>query len=146
MKTFKLVSLQLFNDKQEIVDVELTDGLIINKEDDDNTWLIEALLQEKEYKVIENTVSDKQNVELRVVITKKENDPAAFQTILHSVKNVEDLYSVLFEGHLKRTKRDYAELLLQDLVHNGMSGKDLVTEFKEKIRSRPKLSGDKVKK
>ncbi|RFU67097.1 hypothetical protein D0469_15865 [Peribacillus saganii] len=140
MKTFKLVSLQLFNDKQEAVDVELTDGLIINKEDDDNTWLVEALLQEKDYKILENAISDKQDVELRVVITKKENDPAAFQTALHSVKNVEDLYSVLFEGHLKRTKQDYAELLLQDLIHKGKSGSDLVTEFKEKIRTRPRIS------
>ena len=41
MKTFKLISLQIVEDAK-LVDVFLEDGLIINREDDQNSWLLEA--------------------------------------------------------------------------------------------------------
>jgi len=40
MKTFKLVSLQFIED-QDAKDIDFIDGLIINKEDEKRTWLIE---------------------------------------------------------------------------------------------------------
>ncbi len=47
MKTFKLVDLnveRLDKDDQPIEQFPLLDGLIINKEDGENHWLIEALV------------------------------------------------------------------------------------------------------
>lgn len=41
MKTFKLVSLHV-ETKEEFLEVPLEDGLIINKEDERSSWLIEA--------------------------------------------------------------------------------------------------------
>ena len=43
MKTFKLISLQIVEDDQ-LVDIELDDGLIISQENDQSTWLIEAYI------------------------------------------------------------------------------------------------------
>lgn len=41
MKTFKLFSLHIVKE-DKLVDIPLEDGLIINKEDEHNTWLIEV--------------------------------------------------------------------------------------------------------
>ncbi|MDV2888427.1 YwpF family protein, partial [Alkalihalophilus pseudofirmus] len=41
MKTFKLFSLDVLEDDQSVV-VPLVDGLVLNKEDDQSTWLLEA--------------------------------------------------------------------------------------------------------
>lgn len=43
MKTFKLISLQIV-EGADLKDIELQDGLIINKEDDLSSWLIEAYI------------------------------------------------------------------------------------------------------
>ncbi|MFK4998765.1 YwpF family protein [Bacillus sp. N9] len=45
MKTFKIVALQMFEDKKPI-NIPLTDGLIINKENDHGDWVIEAFIDQ----------------------------------------------------------------------------------------------------
>ncbi len=50
MKTFKLVDLnveRVDKEEQSIEQFPLIDGLIINKEDGENHWLIEALVQKE---------------------------------------------------------------------------------------------------
>ena len=42
MKTFKLISLHVTGD-HGLIEIHLEDGLIINKEDENRTWLLEAL-------------------------------------------------------------------------------------------------------
>jgi hypothetical protein len=135
MKTFKLISLQIV-DGADLTDIELQDGLIINKEDDLRTWLIEAYTK-KSYR---DYFKDGEEMIVQVVISKKENDPASFQTKVHSVKEFENNISVLLEGTLKRTRNEYAELVLDDLLKKGMSGDELLYEFKEKMKSRPRLA------
>ena len=49
MKSFKLISLQILTEKKQLVDIELVDGLIINKENGSNTWIVEALVKESHY-------------------------------------------------------------------------------------------------
>ncbi|NKE04655.1 YwpF family protein, partial [Mesobacillus selenatarsenatis] len=46
MKTFKLISMQLADD-DALVDIEMEDGLIINKEDEKGTWLVEVFADHK---------------------------------------------------------------------------------------------------
>ncbi|EIJ80347.1 hypothetical protein PB1_08297 [Bacillus methanolicus PB1] len=135
MKTFKLISLQIV-EGTDLKDIELQDGLIINKEDDLNTWLIEAYTK-KSYL---DCFKAGNEMIVQVVISKKENDPASFLTKVHSVKEFENNISVLLEGTLKRTRNEYAELVLGDLLKKGMTGENLLIEFKEKMKSRPRLA------
>ncbi|WP_163099456.1 YwpF family protein [Peribacillus alkalitolerans] len=139
MKSFKLVSFQIITGIKQAEDVELQDGLIINKEDEHNRWLIEAFVTEEEFLRIEPLLK-KDTIWIQVVITKKENDPAAFETKVLHMKKVQNNYTILFEGHLKNLKIEYAELLLENLIQQGVQGEQLVEEFKKKIRIRPKIS------
>ncbi|AIE61518.1 YwpF-like family protein [Bacillus methanolicus] len=135
MKTFKLISLQIV-EGADLKDIELQDGLIINKEDDLSSWLIEAYIS-KSY--LDYFKSGDEMI-VQVVISKKENGPATFQTKVHSVKEFDKNMSVLLEGTLKSTRNAYAELVLDDLLKKGMSGDNLLSEFKEKMKSRPRLA------
>lgn len=138
MKTFKLISLQIVEDN-EVLDIPLHDGLIINKEDEKNRWLIEAYVDASFTDFFEKHFEQKKETFAQVVISKKENDPANFATSILHVKKIDGHLSVLFEGYLKRTK-NYAELLLSDLIERGYSGEELLNEFREKMVTRPKLA------
>ncbi|UQD53551.1 hypothetical protein C0971_17160 [Bacillus methanolicus] len=135
MKTFKLISLQIV-EGADLKDIELQDGLIINKEDDLSSWLIEAYISKSYLDYFK--AGDEMIVQ--VVISKKENGPATFQTKVHSVKEFDKNMSVLLVGTLKSTRNAYAELVLDDLLKKGMSGDNLLSEFKEKMKSRPRLA------
>jgi hypothetical protein len=141
MKSFKLISLQVITEKKQLVDVELVDGLIINKENKSSTWIVEALVKESHYHKLKSHLPDEhEDVRIQAVITKQENDPAVFKTVLKTRKLVDGHVSLLFVGNLQNTRIQYAELLLEDLVKKGFTGDTLVKEFKEKIRSKRKLA------
>ncbi|MBS4212657.1 MULTISPECIES: YwpF-like family protein [Neobacillus] len=138
MKTFKLFSLEVVeNDKS--VEVPLEDGLILNKEDERSTWLIEAYTDLSLYDYFKNISEQNREVIVEAVITKKENTPAYFQTKIASLTKFEKHTGVLFLGHLRRNKSDYSELLLDSLIQKGLQGDALLAEFKEKMKSKPKL-------
>ncbi|MGS2777442.1 YwpF-like family protein [Robertmurraya sp. GLU-23] len=138
MKTFKLISLQIIDDS-EALDITLHDGLIINKEDERNRWLIEAYVGANYHDFFTKLLESEKETPAQVVISKKENDPASFTTRVLSVKKIDGRLSVLFEGFLKRSK-NYAELLLSDLINQGLSGEELLSEFREKMMTKPKLT------
>ncbi|MDN3018011.1 YwpF-like family protein [Paenibacillus sp. BSR1-1] len=138
MKSFKLFSLEVVEDDTS-VEVPLEDGLILNKEDDRSTWLMEAYTDLSLYDYFKNIFEQKRDIIVEAVITKKENAPAYFQTTISSLTKFEKHISVLFEGHLRRNKSDYSELLLENLLQKGLSGQALLNEFKEKMKSKPKL-------
>ncbi len=125
----------------QLIDVELVDGLIINKENSSSMWIVEALVEENHYNELKNYLPDEtEDVRIQVVITKKENDPAVFKTILKTKKLVDGHVSLLFVGTLQNTRNQYAELLLEDLIKKGFTGDQLIKEFKEQIRSKRKLA------
>lgn len=141
MKSFKLISLQIMTGTPQLIDVELVDGLIINKENSSSMWIVEALVEENHYNELKNYLPDEtEDVRIQVVITKKENDPAVFKTILKTKKLVDGHVSLLFVGTLQNTRNQYAELLLEDLIKKGFTGDQLIKEFKEQIRSKRKLA------
>lgn len=144
MKSFKLISLQIVTENLNLIDITLTDGLIINKENDARSWLLEAFVEEKHFKELEPSLPDIDGeVYIQAVITKKDNEPALFQTVLRTIRKVGNHYSLLFVGHIQKTRSKYAELLLEDLVQKGLVGDELIKEFKQKIRSKPKLATNK---
>ncbi|MFE8701803.1 YwpF-like family protein [Cytobacillus sp. FJAT-54145] len=138
MKTFKLISMQVFKG-DDVTDIELSDGLIINKEDEHNTWLMEVYLTNSYFDFFQNALEKNIELTVQVVISKKENDPATFQTKVKSVKKINSHISILLEGTLKKAKSDYAELLLNELLKSGLVGEELLSEFKSKMISRPRL-------
>lgn len=140
MKTFKLISLQVATKEKEYMDIPLTDGLIINKEDEGNTWIIEAFVANEQFRKFEQLISAGQEMSVQAVITKKDNDPATFKTVVDTLKKVDGHVIILLEGHLQKSRSKYAELLLEDLIRQGADGNELISQFKEKMRSRPKLA------
>ncbi|MBU8881090.1 YwpF-like family protein [Bacillus sp. FJAT-29790] len=133
MKTFKLISLQVVED-EKLVDIELVDGLIINQEDDRSFWLLEAYIRKSYDDYFQDLAKKDKDLLVQVVITKKENNPATFQTKIASIKHTDNHMSILFEGKLKRTNNDYAEIVLKNLIEQGLEGEELVNEFKKKIK------------
>ena len=138
VKTFKLVSLEVVEDDL-IVEVPLSDGLIINKEDEHSTWLLEVYSEQFLYDYFKKIVDHKREIIVQAVITKKENDPAYFQTKISSLKKFDHHISVLLEGRLRRARADYSERLLESLVQKGLSGDTLLHEFKEKMKCKPRI-------
>ncbi|MBD3108535.1 hypothetical protein IEO70_09155 [Bacillus sp. AGMB 02131] len=143
MKSFRLVSLQIIVSDEQMVNIELTEGLTINKEDERNRWLIEAFIHHDHYPPLAKAIEAQNAVRLLATITKKENNPALFQARVLTIKKVEDYYSVLFEGQIVSNHIQYTELLLEKLVQSGLDGEALITAFKEKIRSKPRLYAEK---
>jgi hypothetical protein len=144
MKTFKLISLQIVEDDQ-LVDIELDDGLIISQENDQSTWLIEAYVNISYDDYFQKLAKQEEDLIVQVVITKKENSPAAFQTKIVTIKHIEDHISILLKGQLKKTNYDYAEIVLKKLIAQGLSGETLLNEFNQMMHSKPKLTLAKEK-
>lgn len=142
MKSFKIVSLQII-DNENIKDISLNDGLIINKEDGKKTWLIEAYIDKEYYDFFRIAQQKPEGIEIQVVITNEANDPAPFSTHIRGIKQFEKHISVLFEGFLRIKRNDYAELLLGDLVGEGLSGEELIQEFKERMRKKTRFISSK---
>lgn len=139
MKTFKIVSLQIIEDKNT-KDIPLEDGLIINKEDGKMTWLIEAYTDKQFYDYFRLAQQKADALDVQVVITNEANDPAPFRTHVRCIKAFEKNVSVLLEGHLNIKRNEYAELLLNDIIQEGFTGEKLVSEFKNRMRKKTRAA------
>ncbi|MBA4536669.1 YwpF-like family protein [Bacillus aquiflavi] len=142
MKTFKLVSLQIVEDTA-LKDIELTDGLIINKEDERSTWLIEAFISKDYFDYFNQPYQNNDDLIVQAVITDPENDPAPFKVKIRSIKEINHHISVLFGGVLKKSRNEYAELVLSELLEKGLDGDDLLKAFQQKMRMKPSIAAFK---
>jgi hypothetical protein len=138
MKSFKLVALEVVEDGHS-VEIPLEDGLIINKENEGASWLLEAYTDLSLYDYFQKIHEQSREVIVQAVITKRENVPAYFQTKIASLNKFQNHVSVLFEGRLRRNRSDYSELLLDSLLEKGLGGQTLLEEFRDKMKSKPKL-------
>ena len=150
MKTFKLVSLQLFDKNGEANDIPFRDALIINKENDANEWLIELFFDQK-YLPLFNEYGDDESFAVEVTITKKENPPAGFLVKKISTKLLDPYVSVLLIGTMQITHRGFAEKVLEKLMSTGLAGPDLLSAFQESMNNPKKryengVSSAKLKK
>lgn len=142
MKTFKLVSLHV-ESEEEVLEVPIVDGLIINKEDERSSWLVEVYTDQSFHDKFKKLHDDQAELIVHAIITKKENNPAFFKMKVCSVKLLTGHVSVLLDGTLKQTRSDYAELLLDHLMKSGLSGDELKEEFKLKMKTRPPITSKK---
>ncbi|GGP14590.1 YwpF family protein [Oceanobacillus neutriphilus] len=131
MKTFKLRKLVILDyDKGlEGTEVKLIDGLIINREDDHDTWLIEGFIDHSYWEYFKA----KQNEELMVqaTITKDTNEPASFITKLTELHEIGDQMNVMLMGKIIDKQKKDVEQLLTTLVEEGYEGDNLIQKFKE---------------
>lgn len=139
MKTFKLVSLQLLPDNQNPADLRLLDGLIINKENEASTWLIEVLVNYDQFDLFETITADLDEFTVSCIITKKENIPAYFNATIAAVRKMDQFVSILLRAKIRNRRREMAEFLLDTLVDEGYNGEELKLAFKESLREQGTL-------
>ncbi|WP_077622198.1 YwpF-like family protein [Sediminibacillus massiliensis] len=137
MKTFKLISLDVLEDRKEDIqqkNIPLLDGLIINREDEKNQWMLEAYLDHS-YKPYFDELSDKKDkLMLQAKITKPSNQPATFVATIVEVNDLENKHmNVLFIGTLVDLQRDQIEKTLQALIEEGYQGDELLDAFKDRM-------------
>lgn len=141
MKTFKMISISVF-DEDKFQDFPLIDGIIINQENSHRVWILEMFIEGKYKDFFESKISDEELIETKVVISYPENEPAAFKVSVNKVKQIGDHVSVLMKGRLKRARSQYAEQLLEQLIHDGLEGQALLEQFESDMRKRPRLKKD----
>lgn len=133
MKSFNVVSIHLKMDG-EYQNLDFTEGIIINNEIGDNSWLIEISLQkswEKRLKIFLN-----KDVNILVKITRPTNSPAHFVGKLVDINEIEGLISVIFKGDVLSSNPDYPVELLEELIEKGLSGEQLIEKFKQNMGSK----------
>ncbi|KZR57571.1 YwpF family protein [Pseudobacillus badius] len=134
MKTFKIAGFYLAwqGDAQEI---ELLDGLIINREDDKRSWLIE-LFVDPTYEEAFRQHENQEEMKVQVLITHPNNDPALFSAQMREMNILQDGINILLEGKLRQMRNEYAKQVLSDLISQGISGEELVDAFNNRLKQR----------
>lgn len=135
LKTFKLRDLEVLENIEDHVEqkqIELIDGLVINREDEEG-WLLEAFIS-KEYEPYFTAIQDVEEIMLQVKITREENDPAFFITKIVAINKItDDKINVLFQGKIVDHSKRRIEKMLRMIVEEGYQGESLLKKFKELI-------------
>ncbi|MBO1199703.1 YwpF-like family protein [Staphylococcus simiae] len=144
MKTFKAVRFQIVNEHGGIIEYELEDGVIINKERSGTGWLLEIVISNEHLDTFKAYQQNDQLLDIRVVITRPSNDPALFEASVKSIRNFTTTMSIVFECHIYTLRQQYAEGLLEQLIDDGLSGEELKVTFNRMMQSKPKLKDEKI--
>ncbi|WP_174613082.1 YwpF-like family protein [Virgibacillus ihumii] len=138
MKTFKLYSLDILQSEDKDISqygIELKDGLIINREDDLNQWVIEAYVKHDYLDFFKKLQQDREEVMLQVKITKPTNQPATFITSIIGVNEIGPNINILFKGTMVDQQKDKVWAMLKSLIEQGYQGEDLLDKFKELLKN-----------
>ncbi|MFD1039038.1 YwpF family protein [Virgibacillus byunsanensis] len=136
MKTFKLKSLEIIDDKDDNIiqhEITLIDGLIINREDDYNRWVIEAFMSHDNLEYFQRLRSQKEEVMVQVTISKESNPPATFLTSIIGINEIGAHMNVLFMGTIVDQQKGIIKDMLRHLIDQGYQGESLLEKFKELI-------------
>jgi hypothetical protein len=136
MKSFKVVELKLAQDNNFII-LDIIDGIIINKETKEDTWLIEVQTSEDFRSLLEPQVGSE--VKVLVTITRPNNQPAHFQGKFLEINNLDGSISLLFLGNLIVQDPHYAEDLLENLMDEGYTDGELLNEFKGRMAAQEEI-------
>ncbi|RYG74001.1 hypothetical protein EU245_03800 [Lentibacillus lipolyticus] len=136
MKTFKLSSLKVIDNVQSDMlqqDIPLLDGLIINREDDQNRWVVEAYLEQSYDDFFQDLRRSNEEVLLQVKITKETNEPAIFITSIIGINEIGGQINVIFMGTIVDQHKEIVEKKLKALIDEGYQGQLLLQKFKEEV-------------
>lgn len=135
MKTFKLKALMVIEYEDDTFKkrhIPLVDGLIIDREDENNRWLIEAYTT-NDYLNYFQTLKEYEEIMVQVKISKETNDPATFMTTIINLTEIGEHLSVLFIGTIIDSQQHHIEVMLGRLIEEGYQGKDLLEQFKQNL-------------
>lgn len=107
MKTYQLCTLKVINEENpnnETIEINIEDGLIINKEDGSKKWLIDAIITEEDRALIENLTKEKNELKIEVAITTKNNRPATMDMSIRNIVQLSRNVGILLEGYMKSSK------------------------------------------
>ncbi|QQK77438.1 hypothetical protein HUG15_18880 [Salicibibacter cibarius] len=139
MKTFRLRGLHLLlekdNEKPEEEQVELQEGLVINREED-GWWLVEAVVAESGIATFQQLSEEGREVVMEILISHTQNDPATIVGRVRSIRPLTDRYSILIDGKMAVKKEEVFNYILETLIEDGYSGEELLTEFKKRKQDR----------
>ncbi|PIC04333.1 hypothetical protein CS060_10440 [Anoxybacillus flavithermus] len=133
VKTFKLVALTLLHDQKQ--DIPLIDGLMINKEDENKRWLIEAYVEQTYRELFTSLKESGTTFDALVTISRKTNDPAHVRATVRSVTMMGERMSILMDAVIIK-RSNLAEVVLEDLVQRGLHGETLLQQFKEQMHTK----------
>lgn len=138
MKTFKLKSLEIIENKDEDIvqnSIPLIDGLIINREDGENQWVIEAYTAHTYLEYFQQLSEKKDEIMIKVKITKESNDPAIFITSIIGINEIGEQMNVLFKGTILDQRNSKIEQMLKTLIDKDYQGEELLLKFKKLIEN-----------
>ena len=138
MKTFKMLAFDLLL-HDEIKEIPLIDGIIINQENSHQMWILELFTADTYYDFFQHYVQSGEVLDVRAIISLPDNEPAPFTVVVHSITKVGNKISVLIKGRLKAQRKKYAEQLLAQLLDEGLSKEELLEAFDKGMRNRPSL-------
>jgi len=136
MKTFKLNSFSVLLNEQEQekkYPIDLIDGLIINREDEEGQWLTEAYIDKKYKNLFQRLKTNAEQLMIEVKITKESNTPVTFNTRILEINEISDSINVLLIGKMIDKRKSMVEELLSKLISEGHQGQELLERFKEQV-------------
>jgi YwpF-like protein len=140
LRTFKLVGLKIEQEgdqEKTLKEIPLEGGLVLNKEDGENSWLIEALVSTDYQPFFEKYLKSQSTLRAFVTISKKGNSPAQIVTRVKTITPLERHLSVLLGGRLVTSKLIHdPEELLGSLLEEGLSGESLLKAFSDSVHQR----------
>ena len=138
VKTFKLMSFEVFQN-DSFKKYPLEDGIIINQESSHQSWVLEIFVDASYEDDFKAYIGTDTILEARAVISYPDNEPAGFRVVVNVIEDLGDQVSILMKGTLKTHRRQYAELLLEKLVEDGLSGDQLIEKFRSDMSTRPRI-------
>lgn len=138
MKTFKLKALSIIEDTDGEVNhrnIPLIDGLTINREDEENQWIIEAFIEDSHFTYFQELKNSRNEVIIQVKITKVTNAPAIFITSIIEMNKIGKDMNILFKGTIIDHHKEEIEDMLQSLIEKDLQGEELLLQFKKKLKN-----------
>lgn len=133
MRTFQLKALTILEKTKEntIVrqNIPLLDGLIINREDENKSWIIEAYIEKKFQTFIDRFLSLNDILMLEVKISKETNDPALFVAKLIDHNSIFSNMNVLFKGSMIDQRNEKVKGYIENLLQRGYYGEEVMTKY-----------------
>ncbi|HHY74224.1 MAG TPA: hypothetical protein GX497_13575 [Bacillus bacterium] len=133
MKSFRLCKLMVFVEEHNQMtkhEIPLNDGLIINKENTDDHWLIEGLIQKDLFQFFNTLQANNELMIAEATITSIDNPPVSFVAKVSEIKFLKDQLQLLLDSKRLIRKDTISEIILKDLINKGLSGEQLLNEFK----------------
>ena len=136
MKTFKLKALRIIesvHNNIKVHNINLIDGLTINREDEQNRWVIEAYISRDYMELFKRLHKEREEIMVEANITKESNEPATFITSIIGLNEIGDQMNVLLIGTIVDRRKNKIEEMLRFLVNKGYQGEELLGKFKEML-------------